>query len=58
MAILDLMRDGLARREDHWVLRHQQLPRGNVWSNGRIQMAFANGAILEVEPMSNTRHGR
>lgn len=32
------------------VTRHQQLVEGNVWANGRIQMTFANSAILEVEP--------
>ena len=32
------------------VARHQQLIDGDVWANGRIRMAFANGSVLEVAP--------
>jgi Family of unknown function (DUF6188) len=32
------------------VTRHQQLTDGDIWSNGRIRMTFANGCIVEVGP--------
>jgi hypothetical protein len=32
------------------VVRHQQLVHGDIWANGRICMAFANGTSLNIEP--------
>jgi Family of unknown function (DUF6188) len=32
------------------VVRHEQLLDGDVWANGRLRMAFTNGAMIEVKP--------